>query len=137
PLPLDDGLRCGLLSAAAGGIRAAVQIAPHQDLRVAADWPDSADSVAEPVMGVAASTRALAQMMIPRRVERALDLGTGGGVLALLAARHADRVWAVDLNPRAVALARFNARLNGAADVECLAGDLFEPVRDQTFDLIV
>src|SRR5436190_58154 len=114
---------------------AAVQVVPYQGLYVAADWTDAAPG--EPVMGVAASTRALAQMMIPRRVERALDLGAGGGVLALLAARLAGHVAAVDLNPRAAAMTRFNAALNGVANVESRTGDLFEPVEDQTFDLIV
>ena len=38
-----------------------------------------------------------------------------------------DRVWAVDLNPRAVAFTRWNAQFNGLANVECLHGDLFEP----------
>ncbi|HEY1380531.1 MAG TPA: methyltransferase [Gemmataceae bacterium] len=135
PLALDDGVRCGLLTADAAGVRAAVQIIPYQDVWVAADWPDAA--VAEPVMGVAASTRALAQMMIPGPVGRALDLGTGSGVLALLAARDAARVVAVDLNPRAVAVTAFNARLNGVGNVEARAGDLFDPVRGEAFDRIV
>jgi SAM-dependent methyltransferase len=42
----------------------------------------------------------------------------------------------VDLNPRAIAMARFNARLNGlSATFE--AGDLFEPVKSRAFDFVV
>jgi methylase of polypeptide subunit release factors len=66
-----------------------------------------------------------------------LDVGCGGGVQSLLAARHAERVVGVDLNPRAVAFARFNARLNGAANVEFREGSLFEPVAGERFDLVV
>jgi release factor glutamine methyltransferase len=66
-----------------------------------------------------------------------LDLCTGSGVLAVAAARHGCRqVTAVDVSRKAVLAARFNARLNGLR-VRSVRGDLFEPVRDQRFDLIV
>ncbi|TMD93544.1 MAG: methyltransferase [Chloroflexi bacterium] len=67
----------------------------------------------------------------------ALDLGTGCGVQALLAAPHSDTVVAADRNPRAVALATFNAALNAVASVECRLGDLLAPVAGERFDLIV
>ena len=68
---------------------------------------------------------------------RVLDLGTGCGIVALLAASHSEQVCAVDLNPRAVSFALFNSRLNGLGNVTCLQGDRFEPVRGQRFDLIL
>ena len=40
----------------------------------------------------------------------ALDLGTGCGIQALLAAKHSERVVATDVNERALAFAAFNAR---------------------------
>lgn len=44
------------------------------------------------------------------------DVGTGSGILAIAAARlGARRVWAVDNDPVAVAVARANVRLNGLA----------------------
>jgi SAM-dependent methyltransferase len=132
---VDDAFAAGLLTGDTTAPRAAVQIAPVDRHYVAADWTAGANS--EPVMGVAASTRALAQMMIPGAAERALDLGSGSGVLALLAARHANHVIAADLNPRAGAMTAFNAALNGVTNVESRTGDLFEPVRDETFDRIV
>jgi len=46
-------------------------------------------------------------------------------------------VLAVDRNPRAVGIARFNARLNALDNVECREGDLFAPVEDCRFDLVV
>lgn len=68
---------------------------------------------------------------------RALDLCTGTGVQALLLAGRAAEVIAVDVNPRAVEVARRNARLNGAANLEVRTGDLYAPVRGETFDVIV
>ncbi len=41
-----------------------------------------------------------------------LDMGTGSGVCAVFAARHARRVVAVDINPAAVRCAGINALLN-------------------------
>jgi hypothetical protein len=88
-------------------------------------------------MDIGTSSRFLAQMTIRRPRGRTLDLGTGCGVQAFLAAAHSDQVVAVDANARAVNCAAFNAQLNGRANVVCLEGDLFEPVQGQAFDLIV
>ena len=52
-----------------------------------------------------------------RRPARVLDLGTGTGVLAIAAAKALHRgVLASDIDPPSVAVARDNARLNGAGD---------------------
>lgn len=71
--------------------------------------------------------------------ERVLDLGTGCGVNAVLAAGTATDVVAVDSNPDAVAAARANAAANGVADrVRVLAGDgLSALADDDDFDLVV
>jgi SAM-dependent methyltransferase len=135
PTALEDWTASGLLSADPTAVRAAFEVTPYQGLLLASDWFD-ADTV-DPVMGVAATSRALVRLTVRRRAGRALDLGTGSGVQALLAARHSDHVCGTDLNARAVQLARCNAVLNGLTNVEFLSGDLFEPVREQRFDLIV
>lgn len=59
------------------------------------------------------------------RPERALDLGTGSGILAIAAARlGVGEVLAVDLDPDAVANATANAALNGVDDrVRCTLAD--------------
>jgi release factor glutamine methyltransferase len=68
---------------------------------------------------------------------RVLDLCTGSGILAIAAARAgASDVTAVDVSRRAVVAASLNARLNGVR-VRTLCGDLFSPVRNERFDLIV
>jgi methylase of polypeptide subunit release factors len=69
-------------------------------------------------------------------VERALDVGTGSGIHALLAAQHSDHVIATDVNRRALAYTQLNAALNGLTNVECRQGSLFEPVEGERFDLI-
>jgi hypothetical protein len=57
----------------------------------------------------------------------------------VLAARHAERVVAVDREPRALAFGRRNAAMNGVAEeVTWLRGDLYDPVPpDERFDLIL
>jgi methylase of polypeptide subunit release factors len=66
-----------------------------------------------------------------------LDLGTGTGVAALIAARCAQRVWALDLTERAVRFAEFNRQLNGLTNLTVLQGDLYAPVANLRFDRIV
>ncbi|MFI9155382.1 HemK2/MTQ2 family protein methyltransferase [Streptomyces sp. NPDC053367] len=65
-----------------------------------------------------------------------LDVGTGTGALALDAARQGSRVTAVDVSWRAAWAARVNARLAGLP-VRVRRGNLFAPVRGQSFDLIL
>lgn len=89
------------------------------------------------VMQISDTSLELAHLMNPRRARKALDLGTGCGFLATLLSPYADRVYAVDLNPSAVQFADFNARWNSLSNITCLQGNLFEPVRELRFDLIV
>lgn len=68
----------------------------------------------------------------------ALDLGTGSGVQALVLAARGYRVVAVDLNTEAVRCARANALINGLdRQIDVREGDLFGPLVDQRFDLVV
>ncbi len=67
-----------------------------------------------------------------------LDMGSGSGICAVFAARHARRVVAVDINAAAVRCAGINALLNRLEDrLEALHGDLFQPVAGQCFDVIL
>lgn len=67
-----------------------------------------------------------------------LDMGTGSGIGAIFAARRAARVLAVDVNREAVRCARINALLARVEDrVEVREGDLFEPVGDERFDVVL
>jgi len=72
-----------------------------------------------------------------RPEDRVLDMGTGSGVNAILAATRGARVVAVDINPHAVEAAVSNAERNGVADrVDVRSGDVFSTV-DGRFDLIL
>lgn len=67
-----------------------------------------------------------------------LDMGTGSGVGAVFAARRAERVLAVDVNPEAVRAARINALLHRVEHrVEVREGDLFGPVAGERFDRVL
>lgn len=69
--------------------------------------------------------------------DRVLDMGTGSGVNAILAARSGAQVVTVDVNPVAVTAATFNAESCGVADrVDVREADLFDWV-DDTFDVVV
>jgi methylase of polypeptide subunit release factors len=82
-------------------------------------------------------TAKLCDLLTPRpRVRRALDIGTGSGIHAILAAYHADQVVATDVNPRALAYTQLNAALNGVSNVACRTGSLFDPVEGELFDVI-
>jgi release factor glutamine methyltransferase len=73
-----------------------------------------------------------------REGDEVLDLGTGAGLAAILAARWAKRVVATDVVAECVALASQNATLNGVADrVDVRLGDCYDPVRGESFDLVV
>ena len=66
-----------------------------------------------------------------------LDMGTGSGVNAVLAASRGARVLAVDVSQPALDAARLNALRNGVAErVEVRRSDVFSDV-DSRFDLIV
>ena len=72
-----------------------------------------------------------------RATDRVLDMGTGSGNNALLAARSSSEVLGVDINPLSVESARSNAILNRLDHATTFAhGDVFEPV-DGLFDLII
>ena len=72
------------------------------------------------------------------RGKSVLDMGTGSGVCALFAARHARRVIAVDISAAAVRCAQLNAMLNNMdARIDVCHGDLFTPLEGERFDLVL
>lgn len=145
---LGDGQLQHLLGPAlAGELKAAGLVVPHRggwrfplrlelvnQLMIVSD-PQARDPAT--VMAVGGSTQLLAGACHPQQdVDRILDLGCGSGTLALLMAAACREVVAVDINPRALQLARFNAALNGLHNIDWRLGHLFEPVAGERFDLI-
>ncbi len=70
------------------------------------------------------------------REDEVLDMGTGTGILALIAAKDCEKVVGVDVDKKALELAKENARRNDIENVEFVQSDLFEEV-DGKFDLVV
>jgi len=83
-------------------------------------------------------TRLLIKHLHVEPTDRVLDLGCGYGVVGVVAALLAPNghVTLVDINRRAVDLARRNLRLNAVANAEVHHGDGFAPVYGRSFDLI-
>jgi SAM-dependent methyltransferase len=89
-------------------------------------------------MAMGPTTQMLARASYPQTpVDSILDVGCGCGVLVLLLASGCRRAVGVDINPRAVALSRINAALNGITNTEFYESDLFSALPGQRFDVIV
>jgi methylase of polypeptide subunit release factors len=143
PADLTEAIEAGLLRGSGDGIRAALDLRPHADDEgswwVLSDLDSDQLGTEVPedhVLGVGHASLSLVRATTRRPVGSLLDLGTGNGVQALHAARHAGRITATDVSPRALALAEATFRLNGV-EVELLRGEWFAPVAKRTFDQIV
>ncbi len=101
------------------------------DLYLLSDWPLTTDDEVLPAGETAAILFRAGRVFAGGG--RTLDLCCGAGTLSLLLGASVG----TDLNPRAIQLARFNARINGIENVEFRQGSLFEPVAAERFDLIV
>lgn len=71
--------------------------------------------------------------------DRICDLGCGYGAVGITAARliGPDRVLMLDNDPKAVACARENARLNGVPETEVVQSDGFSATRETHFTKII
>jgi methylase of polypeptide subunit release factors len=133
PVTVSDLEALGLVEIDGPLVRPVFTIRPADGLLVTSDLPSSHPDV---VLGAVPASETLAKLTLRHPAARAFDLGTGCGVQALFLARHAAEVTAVDINPRALALATFNAALNGLANVQVRSGSWFAPVDGQRFDII-
>ena len=136
PIAFDDLVAAGLIETEGSGVCSPVSLYPFHRAIVVGDKPVRR-SYPDYVAHVAPATNTLASLVIRKPTSTVLDLGTGSGALAFLAARHADRVTAVDINPRALSYARLGQRLNRVDNVDWVEGDWFEPVQGQRFGLVM
>jgi len=102
-------------------------------------FKDHVFMVDEHVYEPAEDTFLLAEKMNVTEDDAVLDMGTGCGILAVLAAEKAKSVLAVDINPHAIECAIKNAEMNGARQrIGFRNGDLFQPIKpDENFSLIL
>lgn len=167
---VDGARRLGLVEAAGAGdddaVRALVDLRPYAatDAAGPVTWWLSSDLgelatgrrlAPDHVLGAGGASLTLAQVTVRTPVGRVLDLGTGCGIQALHAARHARAVVGTDISRRALGFAAFNAALDAAFDeasgpaagaaphgpatgrVELREGSMLEPVAGERFDLVV
>ncbi|AMB59213.1 DUF7059 domain-containing protein [Microterricola viridarii] len=153
-LGVDGATLLGLLGPASAdpgaepSLRALLELRPYAftDSRGHASWWIASDlgELArggplgeDHVLGVGGASRTLSALMLQNAVDSVLDLGTGCGIQAMHAARHASRVVATDISQRALELAAFNAALNEIESIEFRLGSLFEPVAGERFDHVI
>jgi hypothetical protein len=131
--------RLGVVALDGAEVRPLVRIIPHEDVLIASDTRLSplGDAPADHVVGVNRPSVTLACLTVRRPVRSALDLGTGGGIQAILTARHATQVVATDITERALTFGAFNAALNGVSNIEFRRGSWFAPVEGERFDLVL
>jgi len=139
PMSLEAWLEAGLLAVENNQVIPRIQLQSYHGLILASDMPKAIHHGTRPdhVMGVAKSSMLLLNNTLRRPVRRALDVGAGCGIQALLCCSHSEQVFATDQNPRAALFTHFNAALNGITNLQGLTGNLFEPVNGQRFELIV
>jgi 16S rRNA G1207 methylase RsmC len=84
-------------------------------------------------------TRLLVESMVLPKSGSVLDVGCGYGVVGIAAAvfNPSLRVVLVDVNERAVWLAKQNVRLNRAENVEVRSGHLYQPVKGLLFNCVL
>ncbi len=99
---------------------------------------DCSFEVCENVYEPAEDSFLFAERMRVEAGARMIDMGTGTGILGILAAKIAREVLSVDLNPYALRCAKRNAQLNEVqGNMSFLQGDLFSPFQTtEKFDLI-
>lgn len=144
---LLEDTRLGGPGVAGPVVRPLVDLRPYSahDARGPVDWWLASDLgelatstrlAGDHVLGAGGASITLAQVTVRSPRARVLDLGTGCGIQALHATRHAQTVVATDISERALQFAAFNAALDGV-ELDLRLGSMLEPVAGEEFDLVV
>ena len=85
------------------------------------------------------TSKFMAENIAVKSSDKVLDMGTGSGIQAIAAARHAREVVGVDINPEAVLYAKENIKAVGLEErVSVIQGDLFSSLGpEDKFDVIL
>ena len=79
----------------------------------------------------------LAENLEIKEGQSVLEIGTGSGLVSMYASLLSDDVTATDINYNALELAEKNFKLNNINNIKLEFGDMFEPVKDKKFDVIL
>ena len=79
----------------------------------------------------------LAENLDIKEGQSVLEIGTGSGLVSMYASRLTDDITATDINYNALELAEENFKKNNIDTIKLEFGDLFEPVKDKKFDVIL
>lgn len=124
----------GFLSGVGETISASVMIVPLRQKLIVTDWPTSTDLRA--IFPIYRETLHLIDQ-IPQKLENALDIGAGSGVVSVFLADASRTVLAADINPRALLFTSFNAELNGVREkVVCRKTDLLRECKGGRFEYV-
>jgi SAM-dependent methyltransferase len=130
-------VRCGVLDDDGSTLGSAFCLHLVEDFLILTDPDVPTDQQAPLYLDPLWEGHCLARILVRGFSHSSLDMGSGCGVLSLIMARYSEEVIGVDINPRAVALAKFNAAINNVRNVAYVNGDLFKPVRGRKFNRIV
>lgn len=90
-----------------------------------------------PVMYIGMDSLGLVHTVPKYLSPNTLDLCTGSGIQAITASCYSNKVVGIDINPRAIRFARFNAQLNGVSNIKFIEGSLYIPINNEKFDTIL
>ena len=79
----------------------------------------------------------LAENLEIKEGQSVLEIGTGSGLVSMYASLLTDDVTATDINFNALELAEKNFKINNIDTIKLEFGDMFEPVKDKKFDVIL
>ena len=136
---VDRLLAVGALSRVDGTVRSEILLVPHRGDVFVADglhYQGTKDYCYLGRLSFPAPDLLLYDTGWPELLSRALDLGCGAGVGAILASRMADEVVGTDVLPRCVRFGRLNAALNEAENVTFQVADVLDGVGG-SFDAVL
>ena len=99
--------------------------------------PDFIINTHENVYVPAEDSYLLAENLEIKEGQSVLEIGTGSGIVAMYASRLTDKITVSDINFDACELARKNFEANNIENIEILFGNMFEPVQNRKFDVIL
>ncbi len=101
------------------------------------DELDGSSVEVDAVLGIGGATKTLLNLIPQRNFESAWDLGCGSGAISIAIASQCLNVIASDISQRAIDFAKQSLLANSLSNVDLRIGSLFEPVANDTFDLVV